>query len=123
MPISMKKRYPRAVRFRKIASNNNQTQQVRRFELVPTITITGQVVTMAFDRPVSILSNALEITGIVDQVPVAPTAIGYTTGSTSSVDLTFPGAAPTSITVPFEDRAVRDQVGAYIRAGSYTEPG
>lgn len=123
MPISMKKRYPRAVRFRKIASNNNQTQQVRRFELVPVASITGQVVTLTFDRPVTILSNAVAITGIVDQVPVAPTAIAYHTGTTNAVDLTFPGAAPTSVTVPFEDPAIRDQVGAYLRAGSYAPPG
>jgi hypothetical protein len=123
MPISMKKRYPRAVRFRKIASNNNQTQQVRRFELVPVISITGQVVTMTFDRPVTILSNAVTITGIVDQVPAAPTAVAYHTGTTNAVDFTFPGAAPTAVNVPFEDRAVRDQVGAYIRAGAYSEPG
>jgi hypothetical protein len=119
MPISMKKRYPRGVRFRKIASNNNQTQQVRRFELVPTISIVGQVVTFTFDRPVTILSNAADITGIVDQVPVAPTSIAYHTGTTSAVDLTFPGAAPTSVTVPFEDPAIRDQIGAYIRPGVY----
>ena len=119
MPISMKKRYPRSVRFRKQMSNNLQTVQTRRFELVPTVSAVGQVVTLAFDRPVSILSNALAITGIVDQVPLAPTAIGYTPGSTSSVDLTFGGAAPTTITVPFEDPAIRDQVGAYVRAGAY----
>ena len=123
MPISMKKRYPRAVRFRRIASNNNQTQQVRRFELVPTVSITGQVVTFAFDRPVTILSNADQITGIVDQVPASPTSLAYTPGSTSSVDLTFPGAAPTTVTVPFEDPAIRDQIGAYLRAGSYAPPG
>lgn len=122
MPISIKKRYPRAVRFRKIASNNNSVQQVRRFELVPTVSITGQVVTFAFDRPVIIPSNAVETTGIIDQVPAAPTIIAYTPGSTSSVDITFPGAAPTTITVPFEDPAIRDQIGAYVRAGDYTEP-
>lgn len=119
MPISMKKRYPRAVRFRKIASNNNQTQQVRRFELVPDVSAVGQVVTFTFDRPVSILSNAVAITGIADQVPASPTLIAYHPGTTSAVDITFPGAAPTSVTVPFEDRAIRDMIGAYIRAGSY----
>lgn len=123
MPITMKKRYPRSVRFRKQMSNNLQTVQTRRFELVPVLSITGQVVTAAFDRPVSILSNAVGITGIVDQVPAAPTSIVYTPGSTQSVDITFPGAAPTSVVWPFEDPAIRDQVGAYVRAGSYTPPG
>lgn len=122
MPISMKKRYPRSTRFRKQISNNLQTVQTRRFELVPTISITGQVVTMTFDRPVSILSNAASATGIRDQVPAAPTSIVYHSGTTSAVDITFPGGAPTSVTVPFEDPAIRDQVGAYIRAGSYTPP-
>ena len=122
MPISMKKRYPRAVRFRRQMSNNLQTVQTRRFELVPTVSITGQVVTFAFDRPVTILSNAVNITGIVDQVPAPPTIMAYTPGSTSSVDITFPGAAPVTITVPFEDPAIRDQVGAYLRAGDYIEP-
>lgn len=120
MPISMKKRYPRAVRFRKNASNNNQTQQVRRFELVPTMTVTGQVVHFSFDRPVTVLSNAAAITGMVDQVPTSPTSIEYHPGTTQEVDITFPGAAPTTVTVPFEDPAIRDQVGAYIRAGDYT---
>lgn len=123
MPISMKKRYPRAVRFRKNASNNNQTQQVRRFELVPVLTITGQVATLTFDRPVTILSNAVAITGITDQVPASPTIIAYHPGTTSAVDITFPGAAPVTITIPFEDPAIRDQIGAYIRAGDYVVGG
>jgi len=122
MPISMKKRYPRAVRFRRIASNNNNVQQVRRFELVPDVSITGQVVTFTFDRPVVIPANAAAITGIVDQVPVAPTSIVYAPGTTSAVNITFPGAAPTTVNVPFEDPAIRDQIGAYVRAGDYTEP-
>lgn len=123
MSITMKKRYPRSVRFRRIASNNNQTQQTRRFELIPTATITGQVVTLTFDRPVTILSNAVAITGIRDQVPAAPTVMGYGAGGTSTVAITFPGAAPTSIDVPFEDGAIRDQIGAYVKSGNYAPPG
>jgi hypothetical protein len=121
--VKQKKRYARSVRFRTIASNNNQTRQTRRLELIPVLSITGQVVTAAFDRPVTINSNALKLTNIVDQVPLSPTAFEYTPGSMSSVDITFPGAAPTTITWPFEDPTIRDQVGAYVRPGDYTEPG
>lgn len=123
MPISMKKRYPRAVRFRRIASNNNQIQQTRRFELVPTVSNLLQVVTCLFDRPVIIRSDAVAVTGIRDQASLPPTAITYTPGSTQSVDITFGGAAPTTITFPFEDLAIRDQIGAYVRAGDYVGGG
>ncbi len=123
MAVRIKKRYARATRFRTIMSNNLQTKQTRRQDLVPSVSITGQVVTFTFDRPVTILSDAATITGIRDQADAAPTSMVYGAGGTNEVDITFPGAAPTTVTVPFEDNAIRDQIGAYVRPGDYSEPG
>jgi hypothetical protein len=120
----MKKRYPRAVRFRRIASNNNSVQQVRRFPLIPFSTaISAQTVELEFEQPVIIASNAVAITNIVDNNGDKPISFAYGAGVVSQIEITFPGGGPTSITIPFEDPALRGQVGQYVQQGTYTPPG
>ncbi len=122
MAVRIKKRYARATRFRTIMSNNLQTKQTRREDMVPVLTIAANQGTFTFDRPVTVLSDAVAITGMRDDVNAAPIAIDAG-GSPGIVVVTFPtGHTITDIVVPFEDPAIRSQIGAYVRGGTYVVP-
>jgi hypothetical protein len=148
MPISMKKRYARSVRFRRIPSNNADLQQTRRFPIQsaggPLVADfsgwASGVVVIQFDRPVIIKklnpANTWTSPATTNDANTSPTqitvsgedlAVNWIDGaeqvSPTSVNLHVHSHADGQlIGVPFEDRWIRAMVGEYLQNGTYVAP-
>lgn len=119
MPITNKKRYARATRFRKIMSPNLSLQQTRRYPIqIIAASLSTPDAVLTVDRPFILASDGLTNTGIRTQGGVAPT--GITINSASQFTLHFPAMTTiTEVEIPFEDPWVRGQTGEYLQNGAF----
>lgn len=121
MPVTIKKRYARSTRFRKIMSPNLSLQQTRRDPITLVLVgLTAETASCSVNKPVIIPSNAAEITGIKGNGGSFIEVDHFEQTSAQSFNIIFKGAvAITEVDVPFEDPAVRSTIGGYMNPGIY----
>lgn len=114
MALTSKKRYPNTVSRRKLPSIGTQTQRPSQTPVRIVDVTLGTTTVVEFDQA------GLVVFGIpqyASQLGALPTACVVT--APNEVSLTY-AVAPTSITVPFEDPAVRNGGGGYVQPGTFS---
>lgn len=117
---STQKRYPnRAARRKAMAGIGAANRLGTRTPIIPTLSkASGADVTITFDGPVSL--KGLPAYEDNAGTPHVVTAAELT--APNVLELTLNGNASTTLTIPFEDPAVRNNAGGYVQPGTYTFP-
>jgi hypothetical protein len=115
MPLGNKKRYPNTVARRKISGVGAEAQRPTQTPILITDTVPGDTTTVTFN-------GAVFLTGI----PQWPNNSGHVPEaavmtSPTVLTLTYPTAdTTTSITVPFQEPAIRNTGGGYVVPGTFS---
>jgi hypothetical protein len=75
------------------------------------------VITVTFDQPVSV--KGVPQYAAVGAVGATPLSATQPSPNTVAITYTAPVATATAITVPFEDPAVRNATGGFVRSSSF----
>lgn len=115
MPITRRKRYPNSVARRKVSGVGAEARLARRTPITPNMTAgTTSTATVEFGQPI-ILSGIPQYLSSNSTLPVSVSLL-----TTTSITLVYPlGSAIVSVSIPFEDPAVRNNAGGYVIPGIY----
>lgn len=115
MALTRKKRYPNRVARRTFSGIGADNKLTRRTPITITATTPGDTTVVTFDQAV-ILTGIPQWPNNSDHVPL--TAV---LSAPDELTLTYPVPdTTTSITVPFEDPAVRNGAGGYVSPGTFS---
>lgn len=115
-----KKRYANtAARRKTIAGVGAANERGRRTPIIPTISdVTTTFATITLDQPVSLKG----FPKVTDASTPSITVNAAELIAPNQVKLTFNAAPSADLAWPFEDPAIRNQVGGYVQPGTYPFP-
>lgn len=115
MPLSSKRRYPNVGTRRKIGLIGQAAQLPRRTPISITNTVPGLTTVVTLDQAALVLTGVPRWPQNTGAMPTAATL-----SAPNEVTLTYSAPAPTTITVPFEDSAIRNGAGGYVLPGTFS---
>lgn len=114
MAITTRKRYPNRVARRKVSGVGAEARLPRRTPITITDLVPGDSTVVTFDQAV-LLSGIPQWPNNAGHVPEAAELT-----APDELTLTYPTAdTTTTVTVPFEDPAVRNGAGGYVSPGTF----
>ena len=115
MALTSKRRYPNVGTRRKVGLIGQAAQLPRRTPITISNCVPGASTVVTFDQGGLVLDGIPQWPQNTGAMPTAAALTGP-----NELTLTYAAPAPTSITVPFEEPAVRNGAGGYVLPGTFS---
>lgn len=115
MALTAKRRYPNVATRRKVGLLGQSAQLPRRSPITILTLTPGASTVVTFDQAIPVLNG---IPQWPQNTGAMPTAAELT--APDELTLTYAAPVPTSVTVPFEEPAVRNGSGGFVSPGTFS---